>query len=478
VYIVTELLKGGELLEALLERGAYSERDARTIFRPILEGIAYLHAKRITHRDLKLENLLLADKGDLSSVRIADFGLAKAVFDSSDDPHAMRAVCGTPAYVAPEIITRRVYTPAVDLWSAGVILYILLSGVVPFEDQDEKRLFAKISRGAYSLNGPEWVAVSSEAKRLVAGLMCLDPARRLTAAAALEHNWFLRASRKLPPSVTASQKEMDDAKEEEAAAVPLPSAAGGLAAFAARIKLPVQQFPAGSHIIHRGERATHVYLIRSGTCALVLEPEAHEEPQPHEGGSTPDDLGQGVKLLGRRGAGDFVGETGVVMDARGRLILPRSAAGETGAGGGLLDSPGPVTPKSPPSPHAGEPSGGNKWCALCAAGACNALQHTLMRPFSQDGGADGAQGCQEVGGLKTQRQARPCCAHAAHVVSTSADAPCFSIRLAAWLPRRMWRLCCCASARCSGSSTTTRCVDRARTPLLNAGSVSVLGCML
>ena len=361
VYIVTELLKGGELLDALLERGAYSERDARTIFRPILEGIAYLHAKRITHRDLKLENLLLADKGDLSSVRIADFGLAKAVFDSSDDPHAMRAVCGTPAYVAPEIITRRVYTPAVDLWSAGVILYILLSGVVPFEDQDEKRLFAKISRGAYSLSGPEWVAVSSEAKRLVAGLMCLDPARRLTAAAALEHNWFLRASRKLPPSVAPSQKDMQDAKEEEAAAVPLPSAAGGLAAFAARIKLPVQQFPAGSHIIHRGERATHVYLIRSGTCALVLEPEAHE------GDSPPNEPPHGVKLLARRGAGDFVGETGVVMDARGRLILPRSAAGDTTGGGGVPDSPGPMTPKSPPSPQAGEPassSGGDKWCAL------------------------------------------------------------------------------------------------------------------
>jgi hypothetical protein len=191
--------------------------------------------------------------------------------------------------------------------------------------------------------------------------MCLDPTRRLTASAALEHNWFLRASRKLPPTVVPSQKDMEDAKEEAAAAVPLPSAAGGLAAFAARIKPPIRAFPAGSHIIHRGERATHVYLIRAGTCALVLEPEASEA----EGGSPPDDLRQGVKLLGRRGAGDFVGEVGVVMDARGRLILPRSAAGDTG-GVGPLDSPGHAspTPKSPSSPQGGDQSApqGDRWC--------------------------------------------------------------------------------------------------------------------
>ena len=395
---MTELLRGGELLEALLERGAYSERDARTIFRPILSGVAYLHAKRITHRDLKLENLLLADKGDLSSVRIADFGLAKACFEASDDPTAMRAVCGTPAYVAPEIITRRVYTPAVDLWSCGVILYILLSGVVPFEDPDEKRLFAKISRGAYSLSGPEWVAVSSEAKRLVAGLMCLDPSRRLTAAAALEHNWFLRASRKLPPTAVPSQKDMEDEKEEAAAAVPLPSA-GGLAAFAARIKLPLQTFPAGSHIIRRGERATHVYLIRKGTCALVLEPEDDQA----------DDSPDRVKLLGRRGAGDFVGETGVVMDARGRLILPRSAAAGGDHASGPPDSPGPAAmPKPPPSPQEEAPASpsGDRWCALRRLTQRVRARRDAHNARRQDGCAFGAQGGQEVGGQQTKRQVR------------------------------------------------------------------------
>lgn len=101
VYIVTDLCRGGELLDALLERGSYSEADARSVFRPVLEGVAYLHAHSITHRDLKLENLLLADKSDLSSVRIADFGLAKAAFGGDgDNPFAMDVVCGTLAYGA------------------------------------------------------------------------------------------------------------------------------------------------------------------------------------------------------------------------------------------------------------------------------------------------------------------------------------------------------------------------------------------
>ena len=121
----------------------------------------YLHSKGITHRDLKarvrlcvaamlradrrarttaqLENLLLADKADLSSMRLADFGMARMAFDPAEDAQTMNLVCGTPAYVAPEIILGRRYTSIVDMWSTGVILFILLSGVVPFEDKDEKK---------------------------------------------------------------------------------------------------------------------------------------------------------------------------------------------------------------------------------------------------------------------------------------------------------------------------------------------------
>ena len=113
----------------------------------ILSGIEYLHTRRITHRDLKLENLLLANKADLSSVKLADFGMAKAAFSPNEDPNRMALVCGTPAYIAPEVVTGRRYTNAVDMWSAGVILFILLSGVVPFDDPDEHAV-----RGMFALD--------------------------------------------------------------------------------------------------------------------------------------------------------------------------------------------------------------------------------------------------------------------------------------------------------------------------------------
>ncbi len=308
--------------------------------------------------------MLLADKGDISSVRIADFGLAKAIFETEDDPLRMNAVCGTPAYVAPEIITGRVYTPAVDLWSAGVILYILLSGVVPFEDPDEKRLFAKIARAAYSMSGPEFGAVSTEAKRLIAGLMCLDPSKRLTAAQALQHGWFTRASRRLNAALRATASEAaaaaQEAAEEEAAAAPLPSAPGNLAVYAARTKHPVRVFPAGSYIIRRGERATAVFLIRSGTCALILEQD-DELPtfSARAAAAAPDGAQRGArsthgeKTLATRGAGDFVGEVGVVMDAKGQLILR--------APHGAEEAQAPPTPSSPASPTSG---GGHKLCVF------------------------------------------------------------------------------------------------------------------
>ena len=161
--------------------------------------MAYLHSKRITHRDLKLENLLLADRADLGSVRLADFGLARAPRFPGDAADVMRLVCGTPTYVAPEIITGRPYGHAVDLWSAGVILFILLAGVVPFDDPEEQQarekrsacvharplmraaaatagaqLYLKIARGAYSMHGGAWSAVSADARTLVRGLLTVD----------------------------------------------------------------------------------------------------------------------------------------------------------------------------------------------------------------------------------------------------------------------------------------------------------------
>ncbi|GAB4813322.1 hypothetical protein N2152v2_000368 [Parachlorella kessleri] len=188
VYLIMELLQGGELLDAVLEKGHYSEDDARTCFLQIMRGIMYLHSMGIVHRDLKLENLLLVEPKDISRIKIADFGLAKNAMAA-----ALTTVCGTPQYVAPEVIKGgrgTKYGPACDLWSMGVILFILLGGYPPFYDESEPRLFDKIRKGKYDFNDKVWDPISSEAKDLIRSLLVVDPDKRLTTKQVMEHPWI------------------------------------------------------------------------------------------------------------------------------------------------------------------------------------------------------------------------------------------------------------------------------------------------
>eukprot|EP01025_Chloroclados_australasicus_P018255 TRINITY_DN1946_c0_g2_i2.p1 TRINITY_DN1946_c0_g2~~TRINITY_DN1946_c0_g2_i2.p1 ORF type:complete len:675 (-),score=121.75 TRINITY_DN1946_c0_g2_i2:1748-3772(-) len=188
VYLITELLLGGELLEAVIERGTYSEADARTCFVQLLRGIRYLHQHKIVHRDLKLENLLLAAPDDITHVKIADFGLAKKVAEQQ-----MQTICGTPQYVAPEIIMGNrdlEYGPAVDMWSAGVVLFILLGGYPPFYHESEAVLFEIIRKGLFKFDDPVWEEVSDQAKDLISKLLVVNPNKRLSAGEALQHPWL------------------------------------------------------------------------------------------------------------------------------------------------------------------------------------------------------------------------------------------------------------------------------------------------
>ncbi|KAG2488991.1 hypothetical protein HYH03_012431 [Edaphochlamys debaryana] len=196
VYLITELLTGGELLEAVLKRGSYTEAEARLCFVQVLRGIEYLHSKNVVHRDLKLENLLLAKQDDISLVKIADFGLAKHAVNG------MQTICGTPQYVAPEVIVGakgHVYGPGVDMWSAGVVLYILLGGYPPFWSDSEPQLFDMIRKGKYSFADPVWNKVSDAAKELIRKLLVVDPTKRLTATEALQHQFILEGNFQ-PPS--------------------------------------------------------------------------------------------------------------------------------------------------------------------------------------------------------------------------------------------------------------------------------------
>eukprot|EP01023_Acetabularia_acetabulum_P051522 TRINITY_DN57042_c1_g1_i1.p1 TRINITY_DN57042_c1_g1~~TRINITY_DN57042_c1_g1_i1.p1 ORF type:complete len:367 (-),score=82.71 TRINITY_DN57042_c1_g1_i1:2148-3248(-) len=197
VYIVTELVHGGELLDRVQEKGNYSEQHAASLISQILEGVQYLHSRGIVHRDLKLENMIMLDKRDDSPVKIADFGLSK--FFSPDT--ILSTVCGSPQYVAPEVLGvaegAKNYSPAVDMWSVGVILFILLSGYSPFDDENDAVLFQKIKSGDYDADDPIWDEVSDSAKDLVSKLLNIDSEERLTSEEALQHPWMVSMRKKL-----------------------------------------------------------------------------------------------------------------------------------------------------------------------------------------------------------------------------------------------------------------------------------------
>lgn len=166
VYMVLELATGGELLDRVVCRGHFTERDATQALRMVLAGVGYLHNLGITHRDLKPENLLYYHPGADSRLLVTDFGLATfggtgsevSGSDRMGDQRAertwsLKTTCGTPEYMAPEVLLRKPYSCAVDMWALGVIAYIVLSGSMPFEDDSRTRLYRSIVRGKYSFHG-------------------------------------------------------------------------------------------------------------------------------------------------------------------------------------------------------------------------------------------------------------------------------------------------------------------------------------
>lgn len=165
VYMVLELATGGELLDRVVSRGHFTERDATQAIQMILAALVYLHSLGITHRDLKPENLLYYHPGADSRLLVADFGLSAFAStlarceisergnEETGESWSLRTTCGTPEYMAPEMLLRRPYSCAVDMWALGVIAYILLSGTVPFEDDSRTRLYRSIVRGKYSFRG-------------------------------------------------------------------------------------------------------------------------------------------------------------------------------------------------------------------------------------------------------------------------------------------------------------------------------------
>ncbi|KAH3764166.1 protein serine/threonine kinase [Pelomyxa schiedti] len=186
IHLVTDLVTGGELFERIVQKGNYSEEDAIILVRKIVDAVKYLHDNNIVHRDLKPENLLLKSEDDDLDIRIADFGFSKIAGEDS----LLYTSCGTPAYVAPEILEAVGYGKPVDMWSVGVITYILLCGYPPFFGEPVPVVFEAILHGQYEYHDEYWSNISTEAKQFIDSLLVLDPTQRLTAKQALEHPWL------------------------------------------------------------------------------------------------------------------------------------------------------------------------------------------------------------------------------------------------------------------------------------------------
>ncbi|KTF82674.1 hypothetical protein cypCar_00029220, partial [Cyprinus carpio] len=162
LYLVMQLVSGGELFDRIVEKGFYTEKDASKLIQQILDAVKYLHDMGIVHRDLKIEG----------------------------SGSVMSTACGTPGYVAPEVLAQKPYSKAVDCWSIGVIAYILLCGYPPFYDENDAKLFEQILKAEYEFDSPYWDDISDSAKDFIVHLMEKDPSQRYTCEQALQHPWI------------------------------------------------------------------------------------------------------------------------------------------------------------------------------------------------------------------------------------------------------------------------------------------------
>lgn len=180
IFMVMEYVSGGELFDHIVKNGKLNENEARKFFQQIISGVAYCHRHMIVHRDLKPENLLLDDN---MNVKVADFGLSNMMKDGE----FLRTSCGSPNYAAPEVVSGELYAgPEVDIWSCGVILYALLTGTLPFDDESVQILFKKIRSGVYST--PDYL--SRPVANLIEKLLTVDPLKRATIKEIRDHEWF------------------------------------------------------------------------------------------------------------------------------------------------------------------------------------------------------------------------------------------------------------------------------------------------
>ncbi|EDV29862.1 uncharacterized protein TRIADDRAFT_19422 [Trichoplax adhaerens] len=206
-YLVFELLRGGELLQRIRKKKNFDEKEASRLMRQLISAVQFMHKRRIVHRDLKPENILFVSPNEESSIKIIDFGFARKKVENQP----LKTPCFSLPCAAPEVLLQDLpdygYHEACDLWSLGVIMYIMLSGRVPFHHISSARnivreTIEKITSGNFTFDGPEWKTVSDSAKSLIGGLLTVDPMKRLTIDAVIEHDWFKKHTSRLAPLMT------------------------------------------------------------------------------------------------------------------------------------------------------------------------------------------------------------------------------------------------------------------------------------
>eukprot|EP00536_Pseudo-nitzschia_multiseries_P005978 jgi/Psemu1/254975/estExt_Genewise1Plus.C_1220014 len=185
-FLVMELMSGGDLFDRIGKKKSYSEEDARNLSVKMLKAMAYCHAHKVAHCDMKPKNLLLIKEDDDSSIKVADFGFAAHCHTEK----CLTKQCGTPFFVSPEILMRQPYDQQTDMWSVGCIMFLLLSGNLPFMGRSQKELFRKIVSGKFEFKEEGWDGVSEDAKDLVKKLLVSNPDERITASQALRHKWM------------------------------------------------------------------------------------------------------------------------------------------------------------------------------------------------------------------------------------------------------------------------------------------------
>jgi len=225
-FVVMELEKGGDLCERINDKGTYSEEDAQTTIRNICEAMEFVHSRGFAHCDIKPRNYLLRSKRDDCDIRLADFGFAQHVHA----PNSLTSQCGTPFFVAPEVINRKPYDQKVDMWSIGVTCYLLLCGDTPFNGKNRQQLFRRISCDEPAFPDDKWGHISDEAVEFVRSLLAKDPAQRLSASEALSHRWLVENNNMAPvqysqPASYESSEEVLEAKRRGAKSPRQPSAA-------------------------------------------------------------------------------------------------------------------------------------------------------------------------------------------------------------------------------------------------------------